>query len=200
VYDREAILRIVDEATVCHVGVSTPEGPLVLPMSHGRDDDHLYLHGALASGVLGAALEHGVCVAFTLLDGYVFARSAYHNSVNYRSVVVRGPAERLEGTRKVRGLRRIADHVAATWDAGRPPTEQEIRRTLVVAVPLAEASAKVRAGDPGDEEADLDGPWWSGTVPVHLAHGAPVPAAGLPGGIEVPAAIAALSDRGAAPG
>jgi nitroimidazol reductase NimA-like FMN-containing flavoprotein (pyridoxamine 5'-phosphate oxidase superfamily) len=194
IYDRDAILRIIDEATVCHVGVSTPEGPLVLPMSHGRDDDHLFLHGALASGVLLAAIEQGVCVTFTLLDGYVFARSAYHNSVNYRSVVVRGPAERLEGERKVHGLRRIADHLAATWDVGRPPTDSEVRRTLVVAVPLAEASAKVRAGDPGDEEEDLDGPWWAGTVPVRLVRSSAVPAADLADGIDVPEAIVDLHE------
>jgi nitroimidazol reductase NimA-like FMN-containing flavoprotein (pyridoxamine 5'-phosphate oxidase superfamily) len=200
IYDREVILGIIDESSVCHVGVSTPEGPLVLPMSHGRDDEHLYLHGAPASSVLNAAIDHGVCVTFTLLDGYVLARSAYHNSVNYRSVVVRGRAERLEGERKVHGLRRIADHVVATWDAGRAPTDQEIRRTLVVAVPLAEASAKARAGDPSDEDADLAGPWWAGTVPLRLCAAPAVPAADLAEGIELPATVRQLQEHLAGPG
>lgn len=200
IYDREVILGIIDESSVCHVGVSTPEGPLVLPMSHGRDDEHLYLHGAPASSVLNAAIDHGVCVTFTLLDGYVLARSAYHNSVNYRSVVVRGRAERLEGERKVHALRRIADHVVATWDAGRAPTDAEVRRTLVVAVPLAEASAKARTGDPSDEDADLDGPWWAGTVPVRLRAGPPVPAANLAEGIGVPEAVRGLHEGMEGPG
>ena len=193
VYERAAITEIIDASPLCHVGVSTPDGPMVLPMAPGRDDEWLYLHGAAANGVLNAAVGTEVCVTFTLLDGLVLARTAFHNSVNYRSVVVRGVARSVDGPDKVRALRLISDHVVPTWDAGRGPTGAEVRRTLVVAVPLAEASAKVRSGDPVDEPEDLGGPWWAGTVPLGQRWGAPVPAADLPAGIPVPDAVRGLT-------
>lgn len=200
VYDPSEILAVIREAPYCHVGVSTLDGPLVLPMSHGCDGEHLFLHGAHANSVLGAALEGDLCATFTLVDGLVFGRTAFHNSVNYRSAVVRGRGERLEGDLKVAALRHISDHVVATWDEGRPPTDAEIRATLVVAVPLAEASAKVRTGDPSDETEDLEGPWWAGTVPVWLTFGQPLPAANVRSGTPVPPAMLALADRADRPG
>ena len=195
IYERSKILAIIDDAPLCHLGVTTADGPLVLPMAFGRDERHLYLHGAAANGALKAAVDQEVCVTFTFLDSLVFARSAFHNSMNYRSVVVRGRAERLEGDRKVDALRRISDHVVSTWDAGRLPTDSEIRGTLVVAVPLAEASAKERIGDPIDEAQDVGGPWWAGTVAVQLQAGPAIASHDLSEGVPVPPSIRDLAGR-----
>ena len=185
-YDRGEILAIIDAVPMCHVGVSTPDGPIVLPMAHGRDDSHLFLHGAAANGLLNAGVDIDVCATFTIFDGLVLARSAFHNSVNYRSAVVRGTATKLSGDEKLWALRRISDHIVPTWDEGRPSSEAEIRGTIAISVPLAEMSAKRREGDPVDEPEDLQGPWWSGTVPLEQRWGTPMPAADLTPGIEVP--------------
>lgn len=193
-YGEHDVVAVVDEALFCHVGVCTPQGPLVLPMAHGRVGGTLYLHGAPANGVLAEAMAE-VCVTFTLLDGLVLARTAFHNSLNYRSVVVRGAARRVEGGEKAVALAAVSDHVLPTWDQGRPPAPSEIRRTLVVAVDLAEASAKVRTGDPVDDEADIGGPWWAGVLPVETHFGEPVPAEGLHAGAEVPARVGRLAGR-----
>jgi hypothetical protein len=114
--------------------------------------------------------------------------------MNYRSVVVRGVATPLEGDQKVAALRTISDHVVPTWDQGRPPNDSEVRRTAVVVVPLVEMSAKVRRGDPVDEPEDLEGPWWSGTVPLEQRWGAPLPASDLSPGIATPDSVVALSE------
>lgn len=196
VYDRPGIVAIIDAAPLCHVGVCTPAGPVVLPIAPGRDEEFLYLHGAAANGVLNAAVDAEVCVTFTLLDGLVFGRTAFHNSVNYRSAVVRGMARRLDGEEKWHALRCIVDHVVPNWDASRAPTESEAQRTIAVAVPLVEMSAKVRTGDPVDEPEDLDGPWWAGTVALEQRWGEPVPAANLAAGIAVPPGPANLPGDG----
>ena len=196
VYDRHGILAILDAGLIAHVGVTTPDGPLVLPMAYGRDDNTLYLHGAVGNHLLGSGDGADVCVTVTLVDGLVVARGAFHNSMNYRSVVVRGRATRVADSGEwLRALRLITDHVVEQWDTSRVPNDSELARTLVLAIPLAEASAKVRSGDPVDEPVDLDGPWWSGTVPVATTFGEPVPATDLGPGRDVPAAVAALAGR-----
>jgi uncharacterized protein len=192
-YDAETIEAIVDEAMIAHVGVATDEGPVVLPMAFGRRGDTLYLHGSAANHLLRAGAGAEVCVTVTHLDGLVLARSVFHHSMNYRSVVVRGAARRVEDPdEKLDALRCISDHVVARWDDARPPTEGELRQTLVLAVPLTEASAKVRVGDPIDDDEDVAGPWWAGQVPVEQRFGAPTPAADLAAGIEVPGAVRSL--------
>jgi nitroimidazol reductase NimA-like FMN-containing flavoprotein (pyridoxamine 5'-phosphate oxidase superfamily) len=195
-YDREAILRILDAGLIAHVGVATPEGPIVLPMAYGRTDDWLYVHGSVANAMLRTAVGQDVCVTVTLVDGVVVARSPFHNSMNYRGVVVRGVARKVtDAEEHLHALQLISDHVVPTWDTGRRPTATEIRTTMVVAVPLIEMSAKVRAGDPVDEPGDLDGPHWAGQVPIRSAWGEPVPSADLRDGIPVPDAIAELGGR-----
>ncbi|MEZ5166010.1 MAG: pyridoxamine 5'-phosphate oxidase family protein [Acidimicrobiales bacterium] len=162
-YDPHDVRAILDEGIVAHVGVLTPDGPLVLPMAYGRDDDWLYLHGALANHLLGSGEGDEICATVTLVDGLVMARTPFHNSMNYRSVVVRGRAEQLvEPEAKLRALKIITDHVVENWDQGREVAAIDERKTLVLRVPLAEASAKVRAGDPIDEPDDMNGPWWAG--------------------------------------
>jgi uncharacterized protein len=162
----------------------------VLPMAYGWTDDTLYLHGSAANSMLRAARGTQVCATVTLLDGLVFARTPFHNSMNYRSVVIRGAARPVDDADEhVFALRCISNHVVDNWDAGRAPTLTEIRKTMVVALPLTEASAKARAGDPIDEPADLGGPHWAGTVPLHRVWGTPVPAADLAPGIAPPPTI-----------
>lgn len=189
-YEQDVIHGILDEGIVAHVGVVTDDGPVVLPMAYGRTDDTLYLHGAVGNALLGGATDAELCATVTLLDGLVLARTPFHNSMNYRCVVVRGRGRRVEDPAEhERALRIITDHVVATWDHGRPPTPSDLRRTLVLALPLTEASAKVRRGDPVDEPQDLEGPHWAGTVAVTTTFGPPMPAADLAGGIGVPESV-----------
>jgi nitroimidazol reductase NimA-like FMN-containing flavoprotein (pyridoxamine 5'-phosphate oxidase superfamily) len=188
-YGMGTILSIIDAAPICHVAVTGAHGPLTLPMAHGRIDDTMYLHGALANSVLNAGLDGGICATFTVLDGLVVARSPFHNSMNYRCAVVMGTPQRIEGEEKVAAVRAVSEHVAPAWSHGRPTTDGELRRTLVVGMQVEEASAKVRSGDPVDEPEDLQGPWWAGTIPLTTTWGAPVDAADLGPDIAVPPAI-----------
>jgi nitroimidazol reductase NimA-like FMN-containing flavoprotein (pyridoxamine 5'-phosphate oxidase superfamily) len=195
-YDRDAILEILDAGIVAHVGVTTDDGPIVLPMAYGRDDDWLYVHGSVANAALRAAAGRDICVTVTIVDGLIVGRSPFHNSMNYRGVVVRGVARRVDDPDEhEHALRLVSDHVVKTWDTGRAPTDAEVRKTMVVAVPLTEMSAKIRPGDPVDEPEDLDGPHWGGRVPIRSVWEAPVDSADLRSGVAVPAAIAALEGR-----
>lgn len=192
-YDRRTMFDVLDAGLIAHVGVVTDDGPIVLPMAYGRSDEWLYLHGSVANAALRAAVGQDVCVTVTLVDGIVIGRSPFHNSMNYRGVVVRGIARRVDDPDEhQQALRLVSDHVVATWDSGRPPTDPEVRRTIVIAVPLVEASAKVRGGDPVDEPEDLAGPHWGGHVPIRSVWGPAVSSDDLVTGVAVPAAIAAL--------
>jgi uncharacterized protein len=201
-YDPALIRAVLDAAPIAHVGVTTDDGPVVLPMAFGRTDDTVYLHGSVANHLLRSGAEAEVCVTVTHVDGLVLARSVFHHSMNYRSVVVRGRARRVEDPdEKLDALWRITDHVLPRWDDARPPTEVELRQTLVLAVPLDEASAKVRTGDPVDDDEDLAGPWWAGTVALAVQAGPPVDAADLRPGVDIPEAVRRFAaDRGAAGG
>ncbi len=193
-YNQSDVLEILDAGIIAHVGVSTPDGPLVLPMVYGRDDDRLYLHGALANHLLGSGDGHEVCVTVTHLDGLVMARTPFHNSMNYRSAVVRGRARRIvDDQHKLAALKLITDHVVANWDTSRPPSQSDLRKTLVLELPLEEASAKSRQGDPKDEPDDIAGPWWAGLVPVTTRFEPPVTSADFVGDTGPPAPIVALS-------
>ena len=193
-YDRAEVLEILDAGVIAHVGVSTPDGPLVLPMAYGRDDEMLYLHGAIANHLLNSGEEQEICATVTHLDGLVMARSPFHNSMNYRSVVMRGRGRRIrDDRRKLEALRLITDHVVPHWDHVRPPSRSELRKTLVLEVPLVEASAKVRTGDPIDDPEDIEGPWWAGTVPITTRFGPPTPSSDLSDGIGVPTPVTALT-------
>ena len=192
------MLDILDAGLIAHVGVTTDDGPLVLPMAYGCDDGWLYLHGAAANHLLNTGDGDEVCVTVTHLDGLVMARTPFHNSMNYRSVVVRGRARRiLDEQRRLDALKLITDHVVAHWDLVRPPSPSDLRKTMVLELPLAEASAKVRAGDPVDEPDDIAGPWWAGVVPITTRFEAPVASADLAGSVEppTPAPIADLAGR-----
>ena len=193
-YDSETIHAILDGALVSHVGLVVNDRPVVIPMLHGRDGDALYLHGSVASR-LQRTLAGGVdvCVTATIVDGLVFARSVFHHSMNYRSVVVLGRAEPLTGDEKSAGLRAIAEHLTpGRWVESREPNEVELGQTSVLRLPIDEASAKVRTGGPIDDETDLDLPIWAGVLPISMKWGEPIDALDLPTEIRRSAAVDAL--------
>jgi nitroimidazol reductase NimA-like FMN-containing flavoprotein (pyridoxamine 5'-phosphate oxidase superfamily) len=186
VFERAAIYAILDEAFVCHVAFAVDGQPYAIPTGYARLEDALYLHGSAASRMvrqLSAGLE--VCVTVTLLDGLVLARSAFHHSVNYRSAVVLGRARLVTDLEEKRAaLRQFTKHVVpGRWDELRPITDQEIKGTAVLALPIEEASAKGRTGPPLDDAADLPWPVWAGVVPLTTTAGEPLPDAHVPPGL-----------------
>jgi nitroimidazol reductase NimA-like FMN-containing flavoprotein (pyridoxamine 5'-phosphate oxidase superfamily) len=179
-HDRAVIDAILDEALVCHVGFTTERGPFVIPTLHVRIDDRLYFHGAAANHMLGS-LAGGIdaCVAVTLLDALVLARTAFHHSVNYRSVVMFGRAVLVEDrAAKCAALAALVDRVAPGRSAAcRPPSVNELAATSVLGLEIAEASAKIRRGPPvPDEGDDAMLPYWAGVIPLEVSRGVPVPA------------------------
>jgi len=177
-YDRPTIDAILDEALVCHVGFVDDGQPVVIPTLQVRVDDHVYLHGATGSRMV-KVLSSGApaCVTVTLLDGLVLARSAFHQSVNYRSVVIFGTATRVEDPEmKCRVLHELTERfVPGRWADIRHPNEGELARTALLALPIDEASAKIRTGGPKDDEEDLGLPIWAGVIPLELTRLEPVP-------------------------
>jgi nitroimidazol reductase NimA-like FMN-containing flavoprotein (pyridoxamine 5'-phosphate oxidase superfamily) len=189
-YDREMVYRILDEGFICHVGFASGGGqPFVIPTAYGRVGDKLYLHGSAASR-MARALAGGipVCVTVTLVDGLVLARSAFHHSINYRSVVILGTATMVEvAEEKMVALRAFTEHVIpGRWDDVREPNEQELKATTVLALPLIEVSAKVRTGPPKDDEEDHAIPVWAGELPLRVLAATPVDDPELSKGIEPP--------------
>jgi uncharacterized protein len=171
-YDRETIDSILDEALVSHLGFCVEGRPFVIPTLHARVDDTVYVHGSAASRML-RELDGGtpVCLTATLFDGLVLAKSVFNHSVDYRCAVVFGTASRVpDGDAKVAALRALTEQLApGRWEEARQPTEQELKATWILALPIDEASAKVRTGPPEEEPGDEELPVWSGVVPVHLA-------------------------------
>jgi nitroimidazol reductase NimA-like FMN-containing flavoprotein (pyridoxamine 5'-phosphate oxidase superfamily) len=187
-YDAETIKSIIDEALICHVGFVVDGAPVVIPTIHTRVGDTLYLHGSAASRML-RSLKQGVeaCVTITLLDGLVLARSAFHHSMNYRSVVVFGTAREVDGEEKLRALGALVEHVCRGRSAdARPPNDVELRQTLVLALPIAEASAKIRTGPPIDDEEDYALDVWAGVIPMRVMPQPAVADERLASGIAVP--------------
>jgi hypothetical protein len=187
--ERETIYQILDEALVCHVGFTVDDQPYVIPTGYARDGDRLLIHGSAASRMLRAlAWEAEVCVTVTLLDGLVLARSAFHHSMNYRSVVLFGKARVVSGKQeKLEALRAFTEHIVpGRWKDVRPPTEKELEATLVLSLDIDEASAKIREGAPVDDEADYELDVWAGVIPLRLTAGTPVDDAKLNEGVTVP--------------
>jgi len=168
-YERETVFAILDAGFVCHVGFSVDGQPYVIPTNYGRSGETVYLHGSAASRML-RTLSEGVAVGVTVthVDGLVLARSAFHHSVNYRSVVILGTARLVtDPAEKMEALRVFTEHVMkGRWDDVRQPTEQELKATTVLALPLEEVSAKVRTGGPIDDEEDYALPVWAGVLPL----------------------------------
>jgi nitroimidazol reductase NimA-like FMN-containing flavoprotein (pyridoxamine 5'-phosphate oxidase superfamily) len=189
-FDRATAHAILDEAYLAHVGFVVDGEPRVLPMTYGRDGDVLYLHGAVGNAMLRAAAGSEVCVTVTLLDGLVLARSAFHHSMNYRSVVLLGTAEKVEDdAEKERAFEVIVEHVVpGRTQVARAANAAELRATTVLRLPIDEGSAKVRTGDAIDDADDLDLPVWAGSVPLRLVAGEPVPNQDLVPGLADPPA------------
>ena len=177
-YSKATIHGILDATFLCHVGFVVDGQPFVIPTGYGRDGDTLFIHGSAASRML-RNLEKGVeaCVTVTLLDGIVLARSAFHHSMNYRSVVLFGTATLVSETdAKVEALRVISEQIVpGRWDDVRLPTAQELKATTVLALPIDEASAKVRTGPPADDEEDYGMNVWAGVLPLSMQPRTPVP-------------------------
>jgi uncharacterized protein len=192
-YDRPVIHQILDEGLICHVGFVVEGQPFVIPTAYGRIDDQIYIHGSPMSRML-RSLQQGieVCITVTLLDGLVLARSAFHHSMNYRSVVIFGKARLVETpAEKMDALKAFTEHIIRDrWSEVRSPTAPELAGTLVLALSLEEASAKIRTGPPVDDEADYTLPIWAGELPLRLVAAAPVndprmvPVVALPGYIR----------------
>jgi len=188
-YDQKTVYQILDEAFICHVGFAIDGQPYVIPTGYARIDDKLYIHGSSVSRML-RALEKGikVCVTVTLIDGLVLARSAFHHSINYRSVVALGKAFAVENPdEKMMALRAFSEHVlAGRWDDVRTPNESELKATLVLCLPLDEVSAKVRVGPPVDDEEDYGMPVWAGVLPLSIDAAQLIDDPKLKAGIEKP--------------
>jgi nitroimidazol reductase NimA-like FMN-containing flavoprotein (pyridoxamine 5'-phosphate oxidase superfamily) len=217
-YDRALVHAILDEAYVCHLGFVRDGAPVVLPTLYGRVGERLYLHGSTGSRPLRMAGEDGacqdvsdrdgpgqgsagqddaglpVCVTVTHVDGLVLARSAFHHSVNYRSVVVHGIARQVTGPEEKRAaMHALVDHVVPGRAAdSRPPNPKELAATAVLRLDLAEVSAKLRTGGPNDDPEDLSLPHWAGVVPLRKGYGPPVPSDDLPAAVAVPDYVTVL--------
>lgn len=198
VSERQVLYDVLDRGLVAHAAVVRDGVPIVLPLGYARLQDSILLHGSSGGGLLRAAAQGApLTVGVTLLDGLVYARSVFDSSMNYRSVMVTGRAHALEGQEKLDGLRRITDHLMpGRWEEVRPPTAKELAATLVLRLPLDEASVKVRSHgattDPDDGESrDV----WAGVLPLQVAAGAPQRSEDTPEGVNVPRSVRAARDR-----
>ena len=195
-FDRDVVYGILDEAFICHVGFIVEGRPVVIPTAYGRVGDRFYLHGSAANRMLRTA-ETGVdiCVTVTLVDGLVLARSAFHHSINYRSVVIFGRASAVEDPReKLDAMRSFMQHVVPNrWADVREPTDSELKATIVLYLELMEVSAKVRTGPPIDDEEDYAMPVWAGEIPLRLVAGVPIPDPRLAEGIDPPQYVSEYS-------
>jgi len=197
-YDAETIYTIIDAALFCHVGLVQDEQPVVIPTLHARRGDELLLHGAATSRLLQhVQAGHPVSVAITLLDGVVLARSVFHHSINYRSVVLFGTGRLVDADdEKMAALEQFTERIMpGRWADARQPNAQELKATAVVAVPIESASAKVRMGPPKDDEDDYQLPIWAGVIPITQQVGAPQPDPKLHDGIPLPPYVCEYVER-----
>jgi nitroimidazol reductase NimA-like FMN-containing flavoprotein (pyridoxamine 5'-phosphate oxidase superfamily) len=192
-HELEAIDKILDAAFLAHIGFCVDGQPFVIPTNFGREDDKLYLHGSAASRML-KELSTGVpaCLTVTHVDGLVLARSAFHHSMNYRSVVAFGTAKRIDDAeKKMHALQVISEHlIRGRWDEVREPNEKEMKQTSVLEFVIEEASAKMRTGGPIDDEEDYALPVWAGVLPLRLSPGKVIPDERLAADLDVPNYVA----------
>lgn len=195
-YDEATVHQILDQAMICHVSFVTNDGPVVLPTIHARVGDILYLHGSPASRMLRSIDGDPVCVSATIVDGIVAARSLFHHSLNYRSVVVFGTARVVDDPgERLTAFRAITEHMLpGRWDEARTPSAKEDKGTKLLAIEIDEASAKVRTGPPGDDEDDLTSEIWAGVIPLRVVAGPVDPSPDLIPGIDVPESVRRYGD------
>ena len=188
-YDRKTIYQIIDEALICHVGLVQHEQPFVIPTLHARHDDHILLHGATTSRLIKhVQAGNAVCLTMTLVDGIVLARSVFHHSINYRSVVLFGHGTLVESDQeKLHALQCFTERlIPGRWQDARQPNQKELKATSVVSVPIDSASAKVRVGPAVDDEEDLQLPVWAGVLPIRQQIGPPQRDPELPAAVSQP--------------
>lgn len=195
-YDKETVYKILDAAFIAHMGFVVNGQPFVIPTAYGRKDDTIYIHGATTSRML-LALQEGipVCVTVSLIDGIVLARSLFHHSVNYRSVVVYGTAKELEGEAANEGLRIITDNILkGRWEEAREPNAKESKATKILAIKIDQASAKIRDAGVKDDKEDYKLPIWAGVVPIHTTYGTPITDLEVPEHIGVTEIVAKIEN------
>ncbi len=197
-HEPEIVHAILDAGFLAHVGFCVDGQPFVIPTLYGREGDKLYLHGSAASRML-RELQTGMpaCVTVTMVDGLVLARSAFHHSMNYRSVTAFGTAAKIEDpAQKTRALRIVSEHlITGRWNDVRSPSEKELKATAVLEFSIEEASAKIRQGPPLDDEDDYSLPVWAGVLPLTLEAATPVPDPRLPDGVEAPEYVRNARDQ-----
>jgi nitroimidazol reductase NimA-like FMN-containing flavoprotein (pyridoxamine 5'-phosphate oxidase superfamily) len=195
--DRADLYAVLDAGLICHLGVVIDGAPVVLPTGYGRLDDTLYLHGSSANRSLLAADGQEICVTVTLVDGLVCARAVFHHSMNYRSAVVLGTARAVtDAGELLAALRAVTEQLApGRWDHARPPTRKELAATSVIALPLDEASVKVRSGPPKDDPEDYESGIWAGVIPAALTFGQAEPDPALDQAVGVPEHVRAMAGR-----
>jgi nitroimidazol reductase NimA-like FMN-containing flavoprotein (pyridoxamine 5'-phosphate oxidase superfamily) len=176
-YDRATIDAILDEGVLCHVGFVVEGSPIVIPTLYWREGDWVYLHGSVASRMLGSSIDAPICVTVTHLDGLVLTRSAFHHSANYRSVVVLGRPEEVSDSAELTARMRyfMEGIFPGRWDKLRPVKPKELKATRLLRVRIDEASAKIRSGPPADDKADYVWPAWGGIIPLSIKVGTPEP-------------------------
>jgi uncharacterized protein len=191
--DRAELYAILDAGLVCHLGIVRDGAPVVLPTCYGRVDDVVYVHASTGAGYVRGLDGAEVCLTVTHVDGIVYARSAFHHSANYRSAVVHGRARVVrDEEERLAGMRAVTEQMSpGSWDHTRRPNRRELAATAIVAVPLDEASVKMRTGGPVDDPDDLGHPSrWAGVLPVDVSFGTPLPCPTLPAGLATPAHVA----------
>jgi nitroimidazol reductase NimA-like FMN-containing flavoprotein (pyridoxamine 5'-phosphate oxidase superfamily) len=191
-YDDESIYAILDEALICHLGFTTDRGAVVIPTIHARVGNTLYLHGSHASRMMRSIVGEEICVTATIVDGIVAARSTFHHSMNYRSVVVFGVPRSVDDPQeRSLAFEAVTEHVIpGRWDEARRPNDKEDKGTKLLALTIDQASAKVRSGPPGDDDEDMDLDIWAGVIPLAITAGPPIPAPDLKPGLDVPSSVA----------
>ena len=194
-FDQETVYRILDAMPLCHVGFMLNGAPSVLPTLQWREGDNVYWHASRAGRGVKAQVGHEVCLTVTLLDGMVLARSAFHHSANYRSVMIFGKPRIIEDPKiKREKFKNLIEHLyPGRWNTLRPVTDQETKATTVLSLPIAEASAKIRSGGPIDDEQDYELPIWAGVLPLYYARGEIEPDERNAPGVEMPAELDAFS-------
>lgn len=190
-YDKDTIYQILDQQFICHLAWEDQGQPYMIPTAYGRREDTLYVHGSSKSRMLSALADgRPLCLVVTLLDGLVLARSVFHHSMNYRSAVIYGHAREIEGDEKMEALRLISDQIlAGRWDEVRPPNELEMKATTVLAIGIDTASAKIRTGPPGDDDADYDLPIWAGVLPISVTYHDPAEDPAMRFKLSLPASV-----------
>jgi uncharacterized protein len=196
-YEHQTVYEILDAGFVCHVGFVDVKQPVVIPMSYGRRDNYLYLHGASTSRIMNLlAVDDSVCVSVTHVDGIVVARSMFDTSINYRSVVLFGKAHVVVDEEKTDALWHISEHILpGRWQEVRPHSVTELKATTILKVEIEHASAKIRSGPPDDDVRDLDLPVWAGVIPLKLTAGNPINDPALRHSCEIPSSVVAITKK-----